>query len=76
MELTDLDSGFRKIMRIPQFGGDVEPEVLGVLDGAVTKTNTDASPLFEDLLQEQGLQNGIKPFSDVLQQNLHKPPYI
>ena len=75
-ELTNLDCSFRKIMRVPQFGGDIEPEVLGVLNGAVSETNTDTSSLFEGLLQEQGLENGIKLFSDVLQQNLHKPPCI
>ena len=56
-------------MWIPQLGGNVEPEVLGVLDGAVSQLDTDAASLFESLFEEEWLQDGVNLLPNVLQEN-------
>ncbi len=57
-------------MRVTELGGDVEAEIMGILDGAVTKTDADGSTLFEGLLEEEGLQEGVQLLTDVLKKHL------
>ena len=64
-----LDGGFRQVVRVPQLRRDVEAEVLGVLDGAVSQLDADAASLLEGLLQEQRLQDGVQFLSNVLQED-------
>ena len=56
-------------MWISQLSGHVETEVLGILNGAVSQLDADASPLFEGLLQQQWLQDGINLLPHVLQED-------
>ena len=67
---TDLDRGFRQVVRIPQLGCDVELEVVGVLNGGVAKLDTQAAALLERLLEQERLQDGVQLFLDVLKQDL------
>ena len=57
-------------MGVSQLGGDVELEVLRVLDGGVAQLDTEAAALLECLLQQQGLQDGIQLLLNVLKQHL------
>ena len=56
-------------MWIPQLGGHVESEVLGVLDGAVSQLDADAASLLEGLFEEQRLQDGVNLLPKVLQEH-------
>ena len=47
-------------MRVPQLGGDVEAEVLAVLDGAVAQFDAHGAALLEGLLQQQRLQHRVQ----------------
>ena len=58
-------------MWVAELGGDVELEVLGVLNGGVSQLDAQAAALLEGLLQQQGLQDRVQLFPYVLQQNLH-----
>ena len=57
-------------MRVPEFGGDVEAEVVGVLDGAVSETDADGSTGLEGLFEQEGLQDWIQLLSHIFQENL------
>ena len=57
-------------MGVSQLGGDVELEVLRVLNGGVTQLDTEAAALLECLFQQQGLQDGIQLLLNVLKQHL------
>ena len=65
-----LDRGLWQVVGVPQLGGDVELEVLGVLNGAVTQTDAQGAGLLERLLQQQRLQHRVQLLTDVLQENL------
>ena len=69
-QATHLDSSLREVVGVPQFRGDVESEVVRVLNRGISQSDAEGSPLFECLLQQQRLQQGIYLFSYVLQQNL------
>ena len=56
-------------MWIPQLGGHVESEVLGVLDGAISQLDADAASLLEGLFEEQWLQDGVNLLPKVLQEH-------
>ena len=43
-----------------EFRSDVEFEVLGILNGTVTKSDTDAATLFESLFQQQCFEERIQ----------------
>ena len=64
-----LHGRLREVVWVPEFGGYVEAEVLGVLDGAVAQLDTDAAPLLKGLLQQQRLQDWIQLLPNVLQQH-------
>ena len=68
--LSYLDGCLRQVVGISQLGGDVELEVLRVLDGRVTQLDTEAAALLECLFQQQGLQDGIQLLLNVLKQHL------
>ena len=68
--LSYLDGCLRQVVGVPQLGGDVELEVLRVLDGGVTQLDTEAAALLECLFQQQGLQDGIQLLLNVLKQHL------
>ena len=57
-------------MGVTQLGGDVELEVLRVLYGGVTQFDAETATLFERLLQQQGLQDGIQLFLNIFKQHL------
>ena len=61
-------------MRVPQLGGDVEPEVSRVLDGVVPQLDAPHPSLLEGLLEEEGLQGGVQLLGHVLQQ--HRRPEL
>lgn len=69
-QLSHLDRDLWEIVRVPQLGGHVELEVLGVLYGAVSQLDAHAASLLECLLHQQGLQDGVQLLSHVLQQHL------
>ena len=56
-------------MWVPQFGGHVESEVLGILNGAVPQLDTDGTSLLERLFLQQGLQDWVQFLTNVLHQN-------
>ena len=68
--LTNLDGSLGQVVRVPQFGGDVELEVVRVFNGGVTQLDADAASLLECLLKQQRFQNLVKLLLDVLQQHL------
>ena len=47
------------------------PEILRVLNDAVSKLDTNASSLFECLFQQQRFQNRVEFLGHILQQHLH-----
>ena len=57
-------------MGVAQLGGDVEAEVLGVLDGGVAQFDADGPALFEGLFEKQRFQQRVELLLDVLQQHL------
>ena len=67
--IVHLDWGLWEVMWVPQLGGNVEPEVLGVLDGAVSQLDTDAASLFESLFEEEWLQDWVNLLPNVFQEN-------
>ena len=60
---THLNSSLGQVVRVPQLGGDVEPEVVAVLNGAVTQLNTQGATLLKCLLQQQGFQQRVNLLS-------------
>lgn len=65
-----LDSRLGEVVRVPQFCSHVEPEVLRVLNSAVTQADADTATLFEGLLLQQRLQDWVQLLSNVLQEHL------
>ena len=63
-------------MRVPEFCCHVEPEVLRVLNGGITKFDTEGSTLFKCLFEQQGFQQGIQLFCNILQKHLKLKVYI
>lgn len=66
---ADLDGGLGQVVWVPQLGGDVETEVWGVLYGGVSQPDTDTAPLFEGLLEQQRLQDGVQLLPNIFQQD-------
>ena len=56
-------------MRIPQPGGDVEPEVRTVLYHVLPQPHIAHPALLEGLLEQQWLQQRVQFFSNILQQD-------
>ena len=65
-----FDSCFRQVVRVPQLGCHVEPEIIGVLDRGVSQSDAERPALFERLFQQQRLQQRVNFFANVLQQYL------
>lgn len=64
----DLNTDLRQVVRVPELGGDVEPEVLAVLHRGVAQPDAVAAALLEDLLEQQRLQRRVQLLADVFQQ--------
>ena len=67
--ISDLDGGLRQVVWVPQLSGDIEPEVLGILDGAVTKLDAHGPSLLEGLFQQQRFEDGVQFLPYVLQKD-------
>ena len=55
-------------MRVPQLGGDVEPEVGRVFNGVVPELDAPHPSLLEGLLEKEGLKGGVQLLGHILQQ--------
>ena len=64
----DLSGHLGGVVGVGQLGGDVELEVVVVGDDGVSQLDDGAPGLLEGLLQEDGLQGGVKLLSHVLQE--------
>ena len=61
-----LDGDFWQVVWVPQTGGDVELEVLGVLNDIVPQPDVLDTLLLEGQLLQHRLQDGVQLFSHVL----------
>ena len=56
-------------MRVPEASGDIEPEILAVLNDILTQSHVVDTPLLEGLLEQQRLQERVQFLSHILQQD-------
>mmetsp|Transcript_14307 Transcript_14307/g.34751 ORF Transcript_14307/g.34751 Transcript_14307/m.34751 type:complete len:352 (+) Transcript_14307:1461-2516(+) len=69
IEESHLDRSLGEVVRVTQLGGDVEAELVMVLDGAVAQAQAHGAPLLEDRLEQQGLDGGVQLLAHILQQD-------
>ena len=61
-------------MRVPQFSGYVESEVIRILDGGVSQSNAERSTLFEHLFHQKRFQDSVQLFTHRFQKDLKNTP--
>ena len=62
---ANLDRSLWQVVRVSKLGGHVKLEILWIFNGGVSKLDAHTTTLFERLLQQQRLQDGVKFLTNV-----------
>jgi len=66
-----LNTDFRQVMRVSQFGRYQELEIVAVRNPVITKTNDHLATLFDNVLGQKRFKGGVKLLFNVLEEHWH-----